>query len=229
MRFPGGKELVRKIMTKVGIKFKIGFKENIKERISRLFGRKVQDNFGAFRPIIETAIDEGVINSRSEFIPDDSEAAELGVGAGGSIDRERTNGAWTQLLVGSATKSLTFSVTKDNRKGKIGTIVVSVDEDAFFKAPLSNVDTPDSEKVDSLPWMRWLINGAVAGEILPDYAFSPEVKQFGNSRTGAGRMISVEGGIWVFAPSSLGAFKLLNSEIERQIGIAIRRDVGKVL
>ena len=216
-------------MAKIGVKFKTSFAGNIKDVFSRLIGKKVQNNFGAFRPIIEEAIDEGVINTRSEFIPDDSDAAELGVGINGSIDRERTSGAWAQLLVGSATKSLTFSIRKDTRKGKLGTITIVIDEEKFFKGRLSNVDTPDSDKEDSLPWMEWFIDGAVSGDILPDYEFSSEGGKFGNSRTGGGRMISVQGGIWSFSPRGLGAFRILGTEVERQIGIAVRRDIGKVL
>jgi hypothetical protein len=218
-------------MAKVGVKFKVkgSITKELTNLLSSLFGKTARQNFGDFRPFIEEAIDEGVINTRQEFIPDDGEAAELGVGANGAIDRSRTQGAWSQLLVSSSTRAVTFSVRKDTRKNKIGNIVVSIDENTFYEGSLSNVDTPDSEEIDSIPWMRWLVEGAPAGAVLPDHVFTEDVPQFSASRTGAGRMIRVEGGIWSFPPARLGAFKLLTNEIERQIEIAIRRDIGKVL
>lgn len=218
-------------MARVNVRLQVkgSILRELRDTLASLFGRRARENFGDFRPFIEEAIDEGVVNRRNDFIPDDSEAAELGVGAGGSIDRSRTQGAWQQLLVGSSAKVITFSIRKDNGRGKIGKVTVNIDERALFEAPLSNVPTPDSESVNSLPWMEWLIEGAPAGSILPDYEFTSVIPQFSKSRTGAGRMITVEGGLWDFPAARAGAFKLLSDEIERQIGIAIRRDIGKVL
>ena len=218
-------------MAKVGIKFKVkgSFLKELTDVVTSLFGKKVKKNFGAFRPTIEAAIDEGVINRRHNFIPDDQEAAELGIGDNGSIDRNRTNNAWGQLLVGSASRAVTFSVQKDSRKNKIGRVTVNIDEQAFFEAPLSNVETPDSDEIDSIPWMEWLVEGAPNGAVLPGHAFSSKVAEGGESRTGAGVMIAIKGGIWSFPPARIGAFILLGREVERQVEIAIRRDIGKLL
>ncbi len=218
-------------MTKVGIKFQVkgSILKELTNAVRSLFKKKVQRNFGAFRPSIEAAIDEGVINTRAEFIPDDDEAAELGVGSNGSIDFNRTQNAWGQLLIGSTSKSVTFSVEKDSRKNKIGRVTVRIDKAAFFEAPLSNIETPDSDEIDSIPWMEWLIEGAPNEAVLPDHAFSSQVSEGGESRTGAGVMIAVRGGMWSFPPARMGAFILLGREIERQVEIAIRRDIGKVL
>jgi hypothetical protein len=217
-------------MAKLGVNFKVkgSFFGELRDAVKSAFGKKVQKNFGAFRPTVEEAIDEGVINRRNEFIPNDDEAAQLGVGQGGSIDRGRTRGAWSQLLASSSNGIVTFSVRKDSRKNKIGKITVNIDEEAFFRASLSNIDT-ESEHLPNIPWMEWLIEGAPNGSVLPDYEFSGEVPQSSKSRTGAGRMITVKGGIWRFPPARQGAFKMLGSEVERQIEIAIRRDIGKVL
>lgn len=218
-------------MAKVKVNFQVkgSVLGELKDVVKRLFGKTARNNFGDFRPFIEEAIDEGVINSRSNFIPDNDEAAQLGIGAGGSIDTRRTRGAWSQLLVGSSEDVTTFSIRKDGRRDKIGTITVEIDEQALYDAPLSNIDTPDSEKIDSIPWMEWLIEGAPTGAVLPNHEFSSVVPPTSNSRTGEGRMIIVEGGIWTFPPARLGAFKLLSREIERQIEKAVRKDIGKVL
>ena len=216
-------------MVKIGIRFKIksSFSDALRDVLLSAFGKKARQNFGDFRPTIEDAIDEGVINRRSEFIPDDDAAAELGIGSNGSIDRSRTDGAWTQLLVGSE-GIVTFTVRKDTRKNKIGKISININEQAFLNAPLSTIDI-ESEDLPTIPWMDWFINGAVAGSILPNFDFTNEVPQGSLSRTGGGRMISIEGGVWSFPAASLGAFKILGEEIERQVRIAIRRDIGKVL
>jgi hypothetical protein len=218
-------------MAKVGVKFKVkgSFAKELRALLTSLFSKKVQNNFGDFRPIIEAAIDEGVINTRAEFIPDDDEAAELGIGANGSIDNNRTQNAWGQLLVGSTSKAVTFSVRKDTKKNRIGRVVVQIDERAFYDADLSNVPTPDSDVIDSIPWMEWLIEGAPSDAVEPNYEFTSKTSEFGTSRTGEGRMIWKRGGMWTFPPARLGAFVLLSNEIERQIEIAIRRDIGKVL
>jgi len=218
-------------MAKVGVKFKVkgSFASKLKEVVSSLLGKRIQQNFGAFRPIVEEAIDEGVINTRQEFIPTDEEAAELGVGANGAIDRSKTQDAWGQLLVGSTSKAITFSVRKNTGKDKIGSIAVNINEEAFYSADKSNVDTPDSDAIGTIPWMEWLIEGAPQGSVLPNYAFTAEVGEYSNSRTGEGIMKWTRGGVWSFPPARLGAFRLLTSEVERQIEIAIRRDIGKVL
>ena len=230
MLFPGGKEQVRKIMARLGIKFKVkgSFVKELTDVVQSLFGKRVQKNFGRFRPVIEEAIDDGVINRRSEFIPDDNEAAELGIGQGGSIDRERTQGAWRQLLASASNGIVAFSVRKDSRRNKIGNITVNINEEAFFNAPLSNIDT-ESKHLPNIPWMEWLIEGSPNGAVLDDYAFSSDVPESSKSRTGAGRMIIVQGGLWTFGPARQGAFSLLGKEVERQIEIAIRRNIGKVL
>lgn len=218
-------------MVKTRIKFSVkgSLVKELRDALSSLFGKKVQQNFSDFRPIVEEAIDEGVINSRKEFIPTPSEAAELGIGKNGSLDHERINGAWRQLLVGSESRAITFSVRKDTRKNKIGVINIKIDEQALYSARLSSVDTPDSEEIDSIPWMQWMIEGEPTGAVLPNYEFSSSVPSFSKSRTGAGRMLSVEGGLWTFSPVRLGAFTQLNKEIQRQVEKTVRNKIGRII
>jgi len=217
-------------MAKAKVRFKVrgSIFDKLTDILLLRFGKSARQNFGDFRPFIEDAIDEGVINSRSEFIPDSDEAAELGIGRGGTFDRERTHGAWRQLLSNSNEKIITFSIRKDTRRKRIGDISINIDEGALLRAPLSNVDT-ESDDLPSIPWLEWLINGAPAGAIQPNFEFSTRVPPTSESRTGAGRMVHVRGGVWEFSPKRLGAFKLLTSEIERQVIIAVKKDIGKVI
>jgi len=110
------------------------------------------------------------------------------------------------------------------RKNKIGTITVSVDEEKFLAAELSNVDTPDSDAFTSIPWMKWLIRGAPSN---PDFQFSNEVRGARFSRTGGG--IMVKGGVWSFPPARLGAFSRLGKSLEVQLIRTIKNNIGKAI
>lgn len=211
---------------KVGLQVKGKLAAQLREIVTKKWGKKARNTFADFRPFIEEAIDEGVINSRENFIPTDDEAAELGVGKGGNIDREKTQGAWRELLVDSPSRSTVFSVRKTSRKNQIGEINVRIDEAAFFGAPPCNVEIDDSFFISNIPWMNWLIEGA---ETNPEFEFNDEasVKTRIVSRTGRG--IMVQGGIWAFEAANPNAFRNTNEEIDRQIGIVIRRNIGKVL
>ena len=214
-------------MADIKLKFKVSgsLSKKLRGALIDLFGKRARNNFADFRPVVEEAIDEAVINSRQDFIPSDDVAAELGVGDGGSIDSQKTHGAWRQLLVGSSANAVTFSVRKGRGSRKnIGDISISINEDAFYDATDANVDTPDSRLIDTIPWMRWFIRGAPT---IQDFSFSDNISPGSVSRTGQG--IMVKGGLWKFPPASPLAFTNLAVEIERQAGVSIRRNIGRLL
>jgi len=226
MPFLGGRERVRRTMANITVKLKVtdGLGSKSKDKIIDLIGKRLRKNLNAIRPIIENGINNGISEVNSNFIPTDSEAAELGIGQGGAVDRGRVDGAWKQLLVGSSDVT-TFTMQKDTRRGKIANIEIVVNEAALFSAPLSVVETDDTDNIDDIPWMNWLIEGAPS---ISGFEFTHEIR-FGFSRTGLGRMVTKEGGIWSFPPARIGAFVILINSIEKEVGIIAARDIGKVL
>lgn len=212
-------------MAKVGVKVKLGANslKELEQIILDSFEKQARGNFGDFRPIVEEAINKAVVNTKEEFIPDDDEAAELGVGEGGLIDRSRTEGAWKQLLTRGPNSVMSFSVRRARGKGLIGNITVSYTEEALLEAPLSNVLTPDSFEIRSIPWLKWLIRGAPTNS---SFEFTEETTG-SFSRTGGGVMI--KGGIWRFSPVRPRAFISLNSEIEKQIIRSVEQTATEVI
>ncbi|TFH22960.1 hypothetical protein E4G67_03735 [Candidatus Bathyarchaeota archaeon] len=214
-------------MTKIGIDFKIDrgslFKQ-LKEALKSVFNRSARKNFGDFRPFIQEAVNDAVTEQRFSFIPTNEEAAELGVGVGGHIDVNRTQGAWRQLLIGDPNSIVEFSVTRSRRTNEIGNIRIKYDESEFFSSSLSNIDTPDSFRIRSIPWMDWLINGAPTESA---FQFTSEVTPGSDSRTGRGIMI--RGGIWQFPPARRAPFTTLNSKIETNIRRTVERLSGEIL
>lgn len=214
-------------MTRIGIDFRVERRtlfNQLRDTLRSLFNRSARNNFGDFRPFTEEAINEAVEQVKDQFIPTDEEAAELGVGEGGNIDRERTQGAWRQLLVGGPNSVMNFSVRRSRRTNEIGNIRITYDEDAFLAAPLSNVPTPDSFRIRSIPWMDWLINGAPTNS---NFQFTDDFPSAADSRTGQGIMI--RGGVWRFAPARPLAFIELNRTIERRVIDAVERLSGEIL
>lgn len=222
----GGKELIRKKMVRVTIDFRI--KRNIRQQISdavlSLFRSQARDKFDDFRPLVENAINKGVTQTRAQFIPDDDEAAQLGVGQGGSIDTTRTLGAWTQLLTSGPNTVMRFSVRRSTSKNLIGNVIITYDENDLLNAPLSKVPTPDSLAINEIPWLRWLIRGAPTNSA---FEFESTVAPGANSRTGGGIMVA--GGIWRFSPARPTAFTQLNRNIEREVVAAIEQNAGAII
>ena len=214
-------------MARLGIDFKIdrgSLFNQLKTALRSVFNRSARKNFGDFRPFIQKAVNEAVTEQRFSFIPTNDEAAELGVGAGGRIDRGKTHGAWRQLLIGDPSSIVEFSVTRSRRTNEIGNIRIKYNEDEFFSSSLSNVDTPDSFRIRSIPWMDWLINGAPTNSA---FEFTSEVPQGADSRTGRGIMI--RGGIWQFPPARNMPFATLNRAILRSVEREVERLSGDIL
>lgn len=211
-------------------KIKKNVLKDLKDKIVESLGIKLRDNFGDLRPIIEQAIEEEIVKSSSRFIPTSKEAGELGVGEGGNVAVEKTETAWTALLPNSPAGVTTFSVRKSSRKNitakfNIGTITINIDELAFFNAPLSIIETPDSDKIDQIPWMMWFIEGAkVQGSSFSNIS---RLKRSEVSRTGQGLMI--EGGFWSFTPRSKANVGKLLERMRLNINKRLRSEGGNIL
>ena len=206
-------------MARVRVDFEIrsNLLEQTRRRLEQALNRRTRGNLSDLRSVVAKAIDRGVADSKELFIPSLDQAGELGVGAKRRVDRERTEGAWKQL--NSAGGITTFSVRARRGRGRLANITVTINEEEFYKAPLSNVQTSNGE----IPWMRWFIKG----ETIQGFEFSDNRPVPQGSRTGRGVM--VEGGFWRFRPVNSNAFSVLGQNIQRRIENSIRRNAGSVI
>jgi hypothetical protein len=216
-------------MAKVKIKFSPDSQafEELRREIEQDLKRNVRNNFGDLRPFIKDAVNAAVEGTRGEFIPSPSEVAQLGVGAGGQEDKSRTEGAYKQLRTDDPNSVTSISVRKQrpNARGDlVGTITVSVDTRRLLVSDLARVPTPDSEAIDEIPWLDWLINGAPTNS---DFRFVRKIGRNSVSRTGDG--IMVEGGFWRFPPARPGAFQILSEAIEDRVVGFVQEEIGDIL
>lgn len=215
-------------MVGLGLKFRIRKSElerQIREEVKRRGSERVRRDFGRFRPFIAEAINDGVRESSNFFIPSQRRVYALGIGEGGSIDHEKLD-AWKQLLVESfgSNEIVQFSITKSgsNRRGLIGTIEINVDEEALLNSDLARIETPDSDKIDEIPWLRWFIEG----KTVSTHRFLRTSKPRQNSRTGGG--IMVEGGLWTIPPRP-ATFRKLSQNILKNLRGSIRKNIGSIV
>ena len=190
----------------------------------------LQQKFRSLRSEISDAIDEAVESHNDLLIPTEKEAVELGVGEGGSVDRDKTNNAWQQLLsnprgLSGSSRPTQFSVTKLRSRTGIGSIRITIDEDKFYGAPLSTIET-ESEIEEGgfasnvIPWMMWFVRGKTIGGV----RFSSDPRNVEISRTGKGIMI--KGGLWSFAPG-VNPFPLIQQAIEQLAVEAVERFIER--
>lgn len=187
--------------------------------------RRLRNNFADIRPFVADAINASVEATKDEFIPNQQETSELGVGSDGQPDTSRTEGAYKQMRTDNAERVTTFSVRKQRANALnnlIGTVTVTVDEKKLLRSELARVPTPDSEFIDEIPWLSWLIFGA---PINTEYQFISRRPRA--SRTGGGVM--VKGGIWTFPPARPGAFQILAQDMEIRLLGFIEENVGVLL
>lgn len=199
----------------------------LREEAQQEAKRVIRGNFGDLRSFVSTAINAGVEATRNEFIPNSREIAELGVGRNGQPDTSRTEGAYKQLRTDSQTPFTRFTIRRQRptaRDNLIGAVTITIDEQSFLNSKLAKVPTPDSENIDEIPWLRWLIFGAPTNTNFRFINRRPIPK---GSRTGGG--IMVEGGIWAFPPARAGAFTLLSQNVERRVIGFIQEEVGDIL
>ncbi|TFH25904.1 hypothetical protein E4G67_00160 [Candidatus Bathyarchaeota archaeon] len=200
----------------------------ISDAVKKKTRRRLTNNISEIRQITADAINRAVEKNKNLFIPTDDEAAQLGIGEGGSIDTDRTTGAWRELLTtGQAVKFL-VQKTGRSKTGAFANLQIEIGEELFYNLDLSNMPIQESKDLDTelrnnIPWMRWLIEGAPTNT---EYRFTTKNKGV-VSRTGGGIMI--KGGIWEFPPAHPGAFDALISSIETTIRKNIKSNVGKIL
>ena len=201
--------------------------DELRREIVEELKRNVRNNFGDIRPFVEDTINVAIERTREEFVPSPSEVGQLGVGAGGSEDTSRTQGAYKQMRTDDPNSVTSFSIRKQrpNAQGDlVGIITVNINEEALLESELARVPTPDSEAINEIPWLRWLIYGAPTN---PDFRFVRRPTQRAVSRTGEG--IMVQGGFWAFPPARPGAFQILAGNIEARIIRFLQEDIGDVL
>ncbi|MHA2063197.1 MAG: hypothetical protein ACXABY_02330 [Candidatus Thorarchaeota archaeon] len=176
------------------------------------------------RPIIRESINDAFEETKTSFIPSSSEAGQLGIGEGGSVDEDRRLHAWRALLIpgrgqrGPVTSFRTARISQE-RDGVVFQIEVDIDEGAFFTAEASRVPTPDSDVLSEIPWMDWFINGQTIQGHRFNRDTSSEV-----SRTGRGIMI--KGGLWTFTPRSRDALGKALDEARRTINRRLKEGLG---
>lgn len=210
-------------MARVGVNFKLqqGGLRKLGNILRRAVGRTIRDRFVEVTPLVAQIIDEVVEDNRSLFIPNDQQAAELGIGEGGQIDPRRST-AWEVLRPDSSSVTSYFVRRIGGRSSLVGQINISINEEEFYNAPDSIIETPDSDLIDEIPWMRWFIEGkTIAGVRFSRRA--PEV-----SRTGRGIMI--DGGFWTFPPTLPQGFDFLLNEILERLSSEFRgRRLARIL
>jgi hypothetical protein len=200
-------------------------RQDIANVLNAQAGKILANNIDKLQPIIKKTINRTVEENKNEFIPTDREAAELGIGEGGCIDRSRTQDAWMTMLIGGSDRSASsFAIFKGlrGRTGEIALLSIAIDENILYRADLSNVPIdpskdPQADRLTNIPWMQWLIEGAPRNE---DFRFRPS----NLGRTGEGTMR--RGGIWRFRPARPGATDRLIRRIARNLRTSIPKNIG---
>jgi hypothetical protein len=208
-------------MAKAKFQFSIekeGGLKRLLNRMSSLVSKKIRNNFGGLRPVIEDAIDEAVEKHSRKLIPALDEIAELGVGTDGSPD-PRAQVAWKGLKTGHGATTLTSRKRGSEKDRDIGEINISIHEETFYEMPDSIIETPDSDIISQIPWMKWLVQGK---EISGD-RFSPN-KDSAFSRTGRGIMIS--GGFWSFQGRGSEIYDAILKDARLSINRALKGGAG---
>jgi len=206
-------------MVRVHFEVKTDLKTKIKKWGLEVIGKRLRVNFDKFKPIIENAINNVVVANANDFTPNTNDAAELGV-----VDYDASIG-WAGLLTSSNNGVTTFEVIGVGGKNStlIGRIKVNINTGAFYVAPTSIQFTPDSDKIDKIPWMEWFLEG----KTIDKYSFSDETPIPVASRTGGGVMI--KGGLWNFTPRNPYAIGNLLNEIRLELMRDLEKDGAKIV
>lgn len=202
--------------------------QDIQNAVNKRAKKILVNNVKKIDSIVEESINKAVRENQGDFIPDDREAGELGIGQDGRIDESKRDGAWKKLLITTRGQQAvtTFTILEQGgSRPDFARLFIVIDEELLYKDELSNVSIEPSkdneaEQISNIPWMRWLIEGAPRN---PLYRFRPS----GLGRTGEGTMR--KSGVWNFKPRRFGAFERLAENIEKTVRNNIKRNIGKVL
>jgi len=203
------------------IEFKIvrGTVEKAKSLFGQLVRRKFKNNFANLQPYVEDSVDRTITRNKERFIPTDDEAAQLGIGMGGAIRRDKTQAAWKLLSPKHPTTVMTIKVVAGI--GGNGTVSIKLNTDRWFDAPECNIEVSNTI-FTNIPWMEWFIDGqTVVGARFSAHQPIPKT-----SRTGAGIMI--RGGLWVFLPKVMRLLDTMD-EVRADAVRAIKSRGAKII
>lgn len=175
--------------------------EAAKNKIAEAVVSRARKNFSRIKAPLAEKIDQAIEDNAEYFTPTDQEAFQLGIGKDGAIDEDKRANGWRNFLISSRSGVTKINVRRGEGKTGIGNIAITIDYLKLFQMPESIAETPDSKKIDIIPWMEWFIDG----KEITEYSFLPTPKSK-VSRTGGG--IMVEGGLWDFIPNSAAVNKL---------------------
>jgi hypothetical protein len=184
---------------------------------------KARKEFTASKEAIRQSVDDAISNVQDGFKPTNEEAAELGIGEGGSIDFNRVDNAWRGLLSDSGTGAITVTFRTGRGKTGLGNIAIFIDFEKFYQYELCKLVVTTEGTDWDLEWMRWYIEG----KAISDVSFFPTTSSRGASRTGRGIMI--RGGLWQFRPHSEVVNELsvsLSEHVKRFITTFVAQEIG---
>lgn len=212
--------------TTLTIKVTNSLEGQLREELNKKIGKVAREAVVALHPSVNRAVDEAIERQKSDFIPTDSEAHELGIGEDGSIDRTKTEGAYKGMLTGAnnGVTETSTRATPGTGLGRIGTIKAQVHMSVLFKTELAKVlltNTKEGQSPDEVSWMEWLLDGAT----ISGHRFNPAIEKGNISRTGAG--IMDKGGLWQFSPARPGARESLDDAMLQKISEVAEREIQK--
>jgi hypothetical protein len=198
-------------MANLRVKIKVPKQEGAFKRFFNILTKRAQNNLDTqgLRDIV-AATSNVIKENATLFIPNENQAAELGIGKSGKFDQRKIKNAWEALLPNSAAGATTVTIKRGRRS--IRSFSINIDFDKLFAAPASRIQILDGE----ILWMKWFIEGAtVSGHRFSGRQPVPET-----SRTGAGVMIS--GGVWTFPPQP-GIINRLQKELINKLNLVARQ------
>lgn len=144
-------------------------------------------------PIVTETINEAIADSQHHFKPHEvggpTLVGQLGVGAGGSPDREKLEKAWEILQfvgnLGSSVSKLNLSLAKGSRFAKFE---FKINKEKFYDHFRTNYISLTHDQAIEIPWMKNFLLGIPT---IDGYTFIPKnSKRYkpGSSRTGLGHM-----------------------------------------
>lgn len=197
-----------------------GLARAILRRTKELFSEPAA--LGRITDAVENSVNKAVEASKDSFIPTFQEAIELGIGEGGSVDFDRVNNTYKILRTDSPYKFTTVEITKARGFSSLYTVKININEVGPLSVQESIIPTPDSNKIDQIPWLDWLINGS------PTLSYRFFDKPFiPTSRTGGG--IMVKGGVWSQEPRRPFAFDALKHTVDLSLRVDISSAIGEIV
>lgn len=172
-----------------------GFEKKLQEKV--FTSRAAQNAFKEkILPVVTEAINSAIKSSQNHFKPyevgGDELVGQLGVGSGGTPDKDKLNKAWQILQfvgkLGSSVSNLKISLAKGS---KFATFDFSIDKEAFYNHFRTTYVSKSEGESTVVTWMK---NFLIGIPTIDGYGFvGPESPKFklASSRTGLGHMTKV--------------------------------------